>query len=158
MVACVGDFGLAKVVSSVLPSEHECSTSSIGVKGTLGYVPPEYGAFGSISMQGDVYSFGIILLEMFTNKRPTNDLFGGEVNLHRYVSSALPHGLMEIIDPQLEGGAVKMEFIGSVLDIGVSCSKDNPRERMSITLVVNELNDILAQLAPFSLDVKVNKY
>ncbi|KAL1543012.1 non-specific serine/threonine protein kinase [Salvia divinorum] len=159
MVACVGDFGLAKVVSSILPSEHESSTSSIGVKGTLGYVPPEYGAFGSISMQGDVYSFGIILLEMFTNKRPTNDLFGGEVNLHRYVSSALPHGLMEIIDPQLEGGAVKMEFIGSVLDIGVSCSKDNPRERMSITLVVNELTDILAQLAPFSLDfLKVNKY
>ncbi|KAL1543008.1 non-specific serine/threonine protein kinase [Salvia divinorum] len=158
MVACVGDFGLAKVVSSILPSDHESSTSSIGVKGTLGYVAPEYGAFGSISMQGDVYSFGIILLEMFTNKRPTNDLFGGEVNLHRYVSSALPNGLMEIIDPQLEMGGLKMEFIGSVLDIGVSCSKENPRERMSITLVVNELTDILTQLAPFSLDVKVNKY
>ena len=101
-------------------------------------------------MQGDVYSFGIILLEMFINKRPTNDLFGGEVNLHRYVSSALPHGLMDIIDPRLEMGGLKMEFVGRILNIGVSCSKENPRDRMPITLVENELSDILAQLQPFS--------
>ncbi|XP_047979537.1 probable LRR receptor-like serine/threonine-protein kinase At3g47570 [Salvia hispanica] len=153
MVGCVGDFGLAKIASNILSSSYESNTSSFGIKGTLGYLPPEYGTFGSISMQGDVYSFGIILLEMFTNKRPTNDLFGGEVNLHRYVSSALPHGLMDIIDPQLEMGGLKMEFVGRILNIGVSCSKENPRDRMPITLVENELADILAQLQPFSLDV-----
>ncbi|XP_047979541.1 probable LRR receptor-like serine/threonine-protein kinase At3g47570 [Salvia hispanica] len=153
MVACVGDFGLAKIASNILSSSYESNTSSFGIKGTLGYLPPEYGTFGSISMQGDVYSFGIILLEMFINKRPTNDLFGGEVNLHRYVSSALPHGLMDIIDPRLEMGGLKMEFVGRILNIGVSCSKENPRDRMPITLVENELADILAQLQPFSLDV-----
>ncbi|XP_047976262.1 probable LRR receptor-like serine/threonine-protein kinase At3g47570 [Salvia hispanica] len=149
MVACVGDFGLAKIASNILSLSYESNTSSFGIKGTLGYVPPEYGTFGSISMQGDVYSFGIILLEMFVNKRPTNDLFGGEVNLHRYVSSALPHGLMDIIDPRLEMGGLKMEFVGRILNIGVSCSKENPRDRMPITLVENELADILAQLQPF---------
>ncbi|KAL1543003.1 non-specific serine/threonine protein kinase [Salvia divinorum] len=145
MVACVGDFGLAKIASNVLPSSCESSMSSIGIKGTIGYVPPEYGAFGSLSMLGDVYSFGIILLEMFTNKRPTNDLFRGEVNLHRYVSSALPHGLMEIIDPELDRGALKMELIVRVLNIGVLCSKENPRDRMPMNLVVSELAGILAQ-------------
>ncbi|XP_042047706.1 probable LRR receptor-like serine/threonine-protein kinase At3g47570 [Salvia splendens] len=153
MVACVGDFGLAKISSNIFSSSYESNTSSFGIKGTLGYVPPEYGTFGSISMQGDVYSFGIIIVEMFINKRPTNDLFGGEVNLHKYVSSALPHGLMDIIDPQLEIGDLKMEFIGRILSIGVSCSKENPRDRMPINLVENELADILAQLQPFSLDV-----
>ena len=96
-------------------------------------------------MLGDVYSFGVILLEMFTNKRPTNDLFGGEVNIHRYVNSALPHGIMEIIDPELDTRALKMEFIVRVLKIGVSCSKENPRDRMPMNLVVSELAGILAQ-------------
>ncbi|XP_042047252.1 probable LRR receptor-like serine/threonine-protein kinase At3g47570 [Salvia splendens] len=153
MVACVGDFGLAKIASNILSFSYESNTSSFGIKGTLGYVPPEYGTFDSISMQGDVYSFGIILLEMFTNKRPTNDLFGGEVNLHKYVSSALSHGLMDIVDPRLKIEGLEMEFIGSILNIGVSCSKENPRDRMPITLVENELADILAQLQPFSWDV-----
>ncbi|XP_057766266.1 probable LRR receptor-like serine/threonine-protein kinase At3g47570 [Salvia miltiorrhiza] len=141
MVACVGDFGLAKIVSNILPS-HE-SNSSIGIKGTLGYVPPEYGTCESISMQGDVYSYGIILLEMFTNKRPTDDLFGDDQNLHRFVSSALPDRVMEIVDPQFEIGALKMKCIARVLSIGVSCSKENPRDRMPIAHVVNELSDIL---------------
>ncbi|XP_057811452.1 probable LRR receptor-like serine/threonine-protein kinase At3g47570 [Salvia miltiorrhiza] len=141
MVARVGDFGLAKIVSNILPS-HE-SNSSIGIKGTLGYVPPEYGTCESISMQGDVYSYGIILLEMFTNKRPTDDLFGDDQNLHRFVSSALPDRVMEIVDPQFEIGALKMKCIARVLSIGVSCSKENPRDRMPITHVVNELSHIL---------------
>ncbi|XP_047983780.1 probable LRR receptor-like serine/threonine-protein kinase At3g47570 [Salvia hispanica] len=145
MVACVGDFGLAKIHSNILPSSCESNMSSIGIKGTIGYVPPEYGTFGSISMLGDVYSFGVILLEMFTNKRPTNDLFGGEVNIHRYVNSALPHGIMEIIDPELDTRALKMEFIVRILKIGVSCSKENPRDRMPMNLVVSELAGILAQ-------------
>ncbi|XP_042036668.1 probable LRR receptor-like serine/threonine-protein kinase At3g47570 [Salvia splendens] len=145
MIACVGDFGLAKVVSNILPSSCESNTSSIGIKGTVGYIPPEYGLLCSVSMLGDIYSFGIIILEMFTNKRPTDNLFGGEANLHRYVSSNLPHRLVEIIDPKLGKGALKMEFIVRVLNIGVSCSKENPRDRMPINLVVNELAGILAQ-------------
>ncbi|XP_042035484.1 putative receptor-like protein kinase At3g47110 [Salvia splendens] len=43
-------------------------------------------------------------------------MLGGELNLHRYASSALPHGLMEIIDPQLQIGGFNVEFIAMVLD------------------------------------------
>lgn len=104
----------------------------------------EYGTSEWISMQGDVYSYGIILLEMFTNKRPTDDLFGDDMNLQRFVSSALPHGVMEIVDPQIQtGGALEMECITRVLKIGVSCSNEIPRDRMPITHVVDELSDIL---------------
>ena len=65
-------------------------------------------------------------------KHLTNNLFGGEVTLHKYVSSALSYGLMDIIVPQLEIGGLKMEFIGRILSIEVSCSKENLRDRMPI--------------------------
>ena len=49
----------------------------------------------------DVYSFGILVLEMFTGRRPTNDMFGDGLNLHNFVKMALPKGLVQIVDPLL---------------------------------------------------------
>ncbi|XP_020525059.1 probable LRR receptor-like serine/threonine-protein kinase At3g47570 [Amborella trichopoda] len=57
MTAHVGDFGLARILSSIVPSEHQSST--LGLKGSNGYIPPEYGFGINASTKGDVYSFGI---------------------------------------------------------------------------------------------------
>ncbi|XP_012845860.1 PREDICTED: probable LRR receptor-like serine/threonine-protein kinase At3g47570 [Erythranthe guttata] len=67
MTACVGDFGLAKIISSILSPQE--SSGTIGIRGTIGYVPPEYGTSNTITRKGDVYSYGILVLEMFTNRR-----------------------------------------------------------------------------------------
>lgn len=111
------------------------------------YCLVEYGTSGSVSRQGDVYSYGIILLEMFTNKRPTDDLFNDQLNLHNFVSSALPDRVTEIVDPHFHTQPLKMgkemECLARVLRIGVLCSKEIPRQRMPITYVANELSDIL---------------
>ncbi|KAL0291406.1 UNVERIFIED_CONTAM: putative LRR receptor-like serine/threonine-protein kinase [Sesamum angustifolium] len=96
MTAHLGDFGLAKVVSGIV-SRHE--SSALAIKGTIGYIPPEYGMSDMISASGDVYSFGISLLEMFTNRRPTDDEFSGRSGLHDCVSRALPTHVMEVLDP-----------------------------------------------------------
>ncbi|KAL8064518.1 hypothetical protein ABFX02_01G096000 [Erythranthe guttata] len=102
MSACVGDFGLSKILSSVVPPHESSSISStIGIKGTIGYVPPEYGMINSISTKGDVYSYGILVLEMFTNRRPTDDSFIDHVNLHNFVRAAFPNRVMEIIRNKL---------------------------------------------------------
>ncbi|KAL0283624.1 UNVERIFIED_CONTAM: putative LRR receptor-like serine/threonine-protein kinase [Sesamum angustifolium] len=143
MISYVGDFGLAKIVSNMFPAQE--SSSSIGIRGTIGYVAPEYGTSNLVSTQGDVYSYGILLLEIFTNRRPTDDSLKEYVTLHNFVSTALPDGVMEIItDPLIQIEHDKninkiKDCMVSVLSIGVACSKDLPSDRMSITDVVREL-------------------
>uniref|UniRef100_A0A6N2MKD9 Serine-threonine/tyrosine-protein kinase catalytic domain-containing protein n=1 Tax=Salix viminalis TaxID=40686 RepID=A0A6N2MKD9_SALVM len=77
------------------------STSSVGLKGTVGYAAPEYGVGSDVSTYGDVYSFGILLLEMFTGKRPTDDMFKDGLNLHNYAELALPGRVSEVVEPTL---------------------------------------------------------
>uniref|UniRef100_A0A2N9GDF6 non-specific serine/threonine protein kinase n=1 Tax=Fagus sylvatica TaxID=28930 RepID=A0A2N9GDF6_FAGSY len=98
MTAHVGDFGLAKFL---LELTNPKQSSSIGIRGTIGYTPPEYGLGSVVSTKGDVYSYGILLLEMITGKRPTDSVFEGGLNLHNYAVMALPDRVMEIVDPKL---------------------------------------------------------
>ncbi|XP_059300607.1 putative receptor-like protein kinase At3g47110 [Lycium ferocissimum] len=74
LTAFVSDFGLAKFLSDS-GQDADVNLSSVGIKGTVGYAAPEYGMGGQVSSQGDVYSFGILLLEIFTWRRPTSELF-----------------------------------------------------------------------------------
>lgn len=56
---------------------------------------------GEASTEGDVYSYGIMLLEMFTGKRPTDDMFEGGLSLHEFAKRAMPTQVIEIVDQLL---------------------------------------------------------
>ena len=56
---------------------------------------------GEASRQGDVYSYGILVLEMFTGRRPTDEMFKDSFNLHNFVRMALPERLVQIVDPNI---------------------------------------------------------
>ncbi|EEF33523.1 serine-threonine protein kinase, plant-type, putative [Ricinus communis] len=134
-------------------------SNSVGARGTIGYCPPEYGLGSNISTSGDIFSFGILLLEMFTGKRPTHDMFTEGLSLHNFVKGALPEQVTKIIDPcmlrvQLSEDATSnhqrdmrnrrkdklIECLTPIFEIGISCSAESPQERMNIS-------DVLAQLS-----------
>nr|XP_043633621.1 receptor kinase-like protein Xa21 [Erigeron canadensis] len=154
MVAHVGDFGLSKVLQPEYQNRH--NSSSAGVRGTIGYAAPEYGLGSKVSRSGDMYSFGIILLEMIISKKPTDAVFGDGLSLHNYAKTAMSDGVLGVVDPVLlnddgkyAAGANKEENTGSMnnetclrllLEIGVTCSMESPQYRMDTTSVVQELH------------------
>ncbi|XP_060974932.1 putative receptor-like protein kinase At3g47110 [Cannabis sativa] len=103
MVAHVSDFGLAKLILNT-NQVSETQTSTIGMKGTIGYVPPEYAMGGEPSKQGDMYSYGILVLEMFTGRSPTDESFKDDLNLHNFVKMALPERVDQVVDSTLLSG------------------------------------------------------
>ncbi|KAF3671531.1 putative dehydrodolichyl diphosphate synthase 2-like [Capsicum annuum] len=156
LTAHLGDFGLVRHVPGFNTEAGLNRFSSLGVKGTIGYAAPEYGTGAKVSMLGDMYSFGILILEIFTGKRPTDTMFQESFSLHHFVTRALPKGVMELLDRraldcEMTGKATnekecwanlnkqQVECLISVFEIGVACSAESPRDRLTMRQVYSKL-------------------
>ncbi|CAM8949314.1 unnamed protein product [Rhodiola kirilowii] len=144
MVAHIGDFGLLKLLWGLGDTEvAKEGSSTVVVKGTVGYIPPEYGMGGNVSRQGDMYSYGILLLEMITGKKPTDEIFKDGLNLHNFCKLALSEStLTDVSDPCLltelyaiansqmhDDVVLKMrECTAALAEIGIGCSMESPDE------------------------------
>nr|XP_020189701.1 probable LRR receptor-like serine/threonine-protein kinase At3g47570 [Aegilops tauschii subsp. strangulata] len=106
MGARLSDFGLAKFLQSHNSSNTITCTSLAGPRGSIGYIAPEYGIGNMISTAGDVYSYGIVILEMLTGKWPTDVLFKNGLSLQKFVGNAFPEKICEILDPNIIGDEV----------------------------------------------------
>lgn len=147
MVAHLGDFGLAKIIRAEESSQSLTGqSSSVGIKGTIGYLAPEYGMGTEISVEGDVYSYGVLLLEMLTGRRPTDPFFNDTTNLPKYVEMACPGNLLEIMDVNIrcnqEPKATLELFAAPVAKLGLACCRGPARQRIRMSDVVRELGAI----------------
>ncbi|TYH74832.1 hypothetical protein ES332_D05G430600v1 [Gossypium tomentosum] len=165
MVGHISDFGLAKILSVNTINYSTNQSSSLGLRGTIGYTAPEYAMGSELSTKGDVYSYGILLLEMFTRKRPTDESFKENLSLRNFVKAALPGRVIEIIDPILLqerakqgtltnitfnkinlGNDIHLQCLNSIFEIGIICSADSPSERIGMIDVVSKLCSIRCKL------------
>lgn len=90
-------------------------------------------------MKGDVYSYGIFLLEMLTGKRPTKESFSGELNLQRWVQAALPRRVLEILDNELmeacKHEGISVHYLESLFKLGLWCANEAPDGRPEMKAV-----------------------
>ncbi|KAL6839402.1 hypothetical protein ACP4OV_030672 [Aristida adscensionis] len=143
MTAHVADFGLARFLYTRPRVDHG-STSLGCLKGSIGYIPPEYGLSKEISTKGDVYSFGVLLLEMITEHHPTYEEFSDGTSLHEFVYRAFPNNIDKVVDPILLQdvvGQTRMlqNCIIPLVKIGLSCSMTSPNERPGMGHVSTEI-------------------
>ncbi|KAG6626447.1 hypothetical protein CIPAW_15G048800 [Carya illinoinensis] len=144
MTAKLGDFGLARLLTERTGNQSHISSTNV-LKGSIGYIPPEYGLGEKISTSGDVYSFGVILLELFTGKNPTHESFIGGQNLIRWVQLSFPANVEQILNPELLAQMsnlrhndklishdAQLECLITILGVGLSCTTDSRDLRISI--------------------------
>ncbi|XP_057799530.1 probable LRR receptor-like serine/threonine-protein kinase At3g47570 [Salvia miltiorrhiza] len=139
MVAHVSDFGIAKLLCG---GHSFVLTNTLA---TLGYIAPEYGLEGLVSTRCDVYSYGVMLIETFTRKRPSDDMFCGDMSLKRWVEISLSD---EVIDANLvmnleeEMIDKNMKCVSSILELALKCSADSPGDRINMKQAHAELQKI----------------
>ena len=107
-------------------------------------VNAEYGLSVEISTMGDVYSFGVLLLEMITGHRPTDENFNDGLTLHEYVYRAFPNNIYGILDPvllqdEMNATDAMENCIIPLVRVGLSCSMASPKARLEMGKVCTKI-------------------
>ncbi|KAH9323347.1 hypothetical protein KI387_017986, partial [Taxus chinensis] len=131
MKARVADFGLSK--------EEKIDGRSSGLKGTFGYVDPEYVSSKTYTKNSDVYSFGILLFELITARNPQQGLME-YINLAA-ISADGKAGWEEIIDGRLNG-KYNIDEVSSMAAIAYKCVQKNSRKRPTMRDIAQDLSSI----------------
>ncbi|CAM6094754.1 unnamed protein product [Calypogeia fissa] len=135
-IAKVADFGLSKLA----PEDGEMRVYSQNVKGTMGYLDPEYYTTFKLTDRSDVYAFGVVLLELLTAKPP---IVNGKF-IVREVNTALERGglagVRTLLDPALE--ELPDADLEAFLKIALKCVEEISDDRDSIAEVVTQLENL----------------
>lgn len=125
------DFGIAK---SLCVSKTHTSTY---VMGTIGYIDPEYARTSRLNEKSDVYSYGIVLLELLTGKKPVDN----ECNLHHLIlSKTASNEVMETVDPDVGDTCKDLGEVKKLFQLALLCTKRQPSDRPTMHEVVRVLD------------------
>ncbi|QCE16351.1 signaling protein [Vigna unguiculata] len=129
------DFGIAK---SLCPSKSHTSTY---IMGTIGYIDPEYARTSRLTEKSDVYSYGIVLLELLTGRKAVEN----ESNLHHLILSKTANdAVMETVDPDISATCKDMGAVKKVFQLALLCTKKQPVDRPTM----HEVTRVLGSLVP----------
>ncbi|PHT82778.1 hypothetical protein T459_11221 [Capsicum annuum] len=128
MVAHLSDFGISKLLGE---DQGNLYTKTLA---TLGYIAPEYGLEGLVSTKCDVYSYGVMLLETFTRRKPNE--FEGDLSLKQCVSYSLPDVVMDVVDANLvtpmgKGLRKEQDVVASIMNVALDCCAESPAEGLT---------------------------
>lgn len=136
--AHLSDFGLERFTATPTPTPTDPSSSSTPV-GSLGYVSPETGVSGQLTREADVYSFGIVLLELLTGRRPAMFTTHDE-DIVKWVKRMLQTGLItELFDPSLldlDPESSEWEEFLLAVKVALLCTAPDPVDRPSMAEVI----------------------
>lgn len=139
----VSDFGISRLASPGLSHVSTCA------QGTLGYLDPEYYRNYQLTDKSDVYSYGVVLLELLTSQKAIDfSRDEDDVNLAIYVSQRVSNGaVMEVVDQQLlckePSSKTMITSINLFSKLALACLREKKGERPSMKDVVQELECII---------------
>ncbi|XP_057842716.1 receptor kinase-like protein Xa21 [Cryptomeria japonica] len=145
MTSYIADFSISNII---FEKSMNSLTSTDALKGYVGYIAPEYGMGGNLTTKGDVYSYGILILELLTRKRPTEDIFGEGMNLQKWIEMHFPNRISDVVDNSLlidaheSETSMVMECLTQFIQIGLFCTRESPQERPDMTKIIDRLNTI----------------
>nr|KYP58350.1 putative LRR receptor-like serine/threonine-protein kinase At1g51880 family [Cajanus cajan] len=136
--AKLSDFGLSKII----PTDGE-SHETTAVAGTLGYLDPHYCISNRLSEKSDIYSFGVVLLEIITSQ-PVMAINEEKTHIIKWVRSLIATGdIKAIVDSRLKGD-FDINSAWKALEIAMACVSLNPDERPMMSVIAFELKETLA--------------
>ncbi|KAK2967960.1 hypothetical protein RJ640_002815 [Escallonia rubra] len=116
----------------------------------LDYLHHEYGLGGSVSTSCDVYSYGIMLMETFTRKKPTDEMFTGQMSLKMWVKESLPSAEIQVLDKNLlrrdgKNSLAEVDCLSSILKLALDCAAESPEQRINMKDVLATMKKIKAE-------------
>ncbi|BFI32270.1 hypothetical protein MPTK2_4g04280 [Marchantia polymorpha subsp. ruderalis] len=133
MRAKVADFGISKVHGD------DQTAVETRIKGTIGYLDPEYFSTQRLTAKSDVYSFGVVLLEIVTGRPPIEK----NSHLKDMVQGCLRDiDMKAIADPALEGDYY-IEAMWKVVELGLQCLENDPKDRPDMIGVLRGLTEAM---------------
>lgn len=148
--AYLADFGLARIVHEKDDAHDHFDPKPLHrtyLAGSYGYMAPEHASMQRITEKSDVYSYGVVLLEVLTGKHPLDPTLPGGAHMVQWVRDHLANkgGPSDILDPKLRGRAdPAMHEMVQTLAVSFLCVSTKPEDRPTMKDVVAMLKEIRA--------------
>ncbi|KAM0003494.1 putative protein kinase RLK-Pelle-LRR-XII-1 family [Helianthus debilis subsp. tardiflorus] len=146
--AHVSDFGTARILG-VHQQDGSSVSSASAFQGTIGYLAPGFAYMRKVTTKVDIFSFGIVMMEFITRKRPTR-LTEDDITLPQLIEQSVSNGingLIEIVDPDLASDfSTKHDVVAQILQMALRCTRPDPDDRP-------DMNEILSSLTKISRKV-----